>query len=152
MTFSSLIIVLFIFLLAGVLVVRPFLDADSGQVLSTAGRYDSLLAERERIYNAIESLDQDFDFQKISSEVHDRGRQELLREAAVVLQKLEKHPDHSKKGKKTSTLTAGDDDLERLIAERRNALKATSGELCPACGEAVAEDDQFCSNCGEKLA
>ncbi|MEJ2412740.1 MAG: zinc ribbon domain-containing protein [Anaerolineales bacterium] len=152
MTVSSLIIVLVIFLLAGLLVVRPFLDADSGQMLSTAGRYDSLLAERERIYNAIESLDQDFEFQKISREEHDRGRQELLREAAVVLQKLEKHPGHSKKGKKASTLSAGDDDLERLIAERRNALQAARGELCPACGQPVAEDDQFCSNCGEKLA
>ena len=151
MAFSSLIIVLFIFLLAGVLVIRPFLENGAGQALSATGRYDSLLAERERIYSAIEDLELDFELKKISEEEHDRGRQVLLKEAATVLKKIDDHPYHAKKGKKTSPTAAGDDDLERLIAERRKTLHGSRVDVCPACGKPVSVDDLFCSSCGEKL-
>ena len=152
MAFSSLIVVLFIFLLAGVLVVRPFLEDDSKKTLSAAGRYDSLLAERERLYRAIEDLDLDFELQKISEDEHDRGRKELLSEAALVLQKIEDHPRHSKQRKQINHAVSTDDDLERLIAERRKTLQAAKVEVCPHCGNAISKDDQFCSGCGEKLA
>ncbi len=152
MAFSSLIIVLFIFLLAGVLVVRPFLEDGSQNALSSAGRYDSLLAERERLYRAIEDLDLDLELQKISEDEHDKGRQELLSEAAAVLQKIENHPRHSKYRIQDSRTVESDDDLERLIAERRKVLQAARGDVCPKCGQAISTDDQFCSSCGEKLA
>lgn len=154
MAFSSLIIVLFIFLLAGVLVVRPFLEDGAGQTLSATGRYDSLLAERERLYRAIEDLDLELELQKISTEEHDLARQELLKDAAVVLKKIEDHPYQAKakKGKKARRPSTDDADLERLIAERRKDLQAARVDVCPSCGQAVSADDQFCSNCGEKLA
>lgn len=152
MAFSSLIIVLFIFLLAGVLVARPFLEDSPRQVLSAAGRYDSLLAERERLYGAIEDLDLDYDLKKISDEEHDKGRQELLKEAAAVLQKIEDHPYHARGGKRSSLPAAGDDDLERMIAERRKTLQAAREDVCPACGKPIAVNDKFCNSCGEKLA
>jgi len=152
MAFSSLIIVLFIFLLAGVLVVRPFLEDTSEKALSVVGRYDSLLAERERLYRAIEDLDLDFELQKISEDEHDRGRKELLSEAALVLRKIEDHPHHSKQRKQINQVVSTDDDLERLIAERRKTLQAAKVDVCPNCGNAISKDDQFCSGCGEKLA
>jgi hypothetical protein len=152
MAFSSLIIVLFVFLLAGVLVIRPFLEDGAGTTLSTSGRYDSLLAERERLYGAIEDLDMAFELQKISEGEHTRGRQDLLKEAAVVLKKIEDHPSYSKKGKKSGRPAAGDDDLELLIAERRKSLQGARADVCPICGQSVSAEDQFCSSCGERLA
>ncbi len=151
MTFASLIVVLFIFLLVGLLVMRPFLEDATPSVASASGRFNSLVAEKERLYRAIEELDLNLELHKISEEDYDRRRQQLLVNAAAVLEKLDGHPSSHGKARNTSRPQAGDDDLERLIAERRKALQADRGEFCPKCGAAVSGEDQFCSNCGAKL-
>ena len=151
MTFSSLIIVIFIFLLAGLIVIRPFLDQDKRLKRDGSSRYDSLLAERERLYSAVEELDLNLELNKISAEEHTQSRKELLVEAAAVLKKIEEHPFQARNPARESRPAEADDELERMIAERRQALQAAREDRCPACGKGVSPADQFCSSCGEGL-
>jgi len=150
MTFGSTIIVLFIFILAGMIVLRPFLVNNPDPEGAGLGLYDSYLAEKERIYASIEEMDLNLELDKISSEEHARGREELLYQAAVVLKKLDSHP-YSARVKKTADALDSDSELEKMIAERRRKIQASQTTVCPACGESVGKGDQFCSHCGGQL-
>lgn len=150
MTLGSTIVVLFIFLLTGMLVMRPFLVKDKDQSGAGSGLYDSLLAEKERLYASIEDLDLNLELEKISLEEHAQGRDDLLHQAARVLKELDAHPYSSRSQKPRESLGA-DDKLEKMIAERRKKIQAAQNASCPTCGEPVAKGDQFCSHCGGKL-
>jgi len=149
MTLTSLIIILFIFVLAGLIVMRPFLNKVEGRISRTVGRYDSLLAERERLLSAIEDLDLDLELNKISPEEHAQDRKTLLTEAADVLKELDR-VSKPKSGKKAVVKDKGDDDLEKMIRERRRELKEQKAITCSSCGKSIDADDQFCSHCGKK--
>lgn len=152
MTVSALIIVLFIFVLTGLIVLRPFLDQKDGVQRSGSSVYDSLLAEQERLLSAIEELDLDLELKKISPDEHGLDRQNLLAQAAEVLREMDKYS-KLKKGKTKAVeeeKAIPNDDLEMLIQERRAQLKEQRTDICSACGEAIVPGDQFCSHCGEK--
>jgi hypothetical protein len=152
MAMSSFLIVLFIFILSGVFVLRPFFDRNGSGSTATAGRYDALLAEKERLYSIIEDLDQSLDLGKISSQDHSRSRAELLNQAAWVLAELDKIGGKKKKASgKTASSLKTDDELEKMIQARRKSLSSNTWESCPQCGEPVGPKDQFCSHCGESL-
>ncbi|NQS91999.1 MAG: zinc ribbon domain-containing protein [Chloroflexi bacterium] len=150
MTFISLIIVLFIFVLAGLIIMRPFLDSSTKLGGSGSGVYDSLLAERERLLSSIEELDLDLELSKISPQEHSTSRDQLLSQAADVLQKLDKYPQKGKAKKISSLSSAGKDDLDKMINARRKELKAEKSMFCSSCGKPVQKGAQFCSHCGEK--
>jgi hypothetical protein len=46
---------------------------------------------------------------------------------------------------------AGEDDIEALVAARRQARQEKAGGFCPKCGRPVAKSDKFCSRCGAVL-
>jgi len=46
---------------------------------------------------------------------------------------------------------AGEDDIEAMVAARRQARQEKAGGLCPKCGRPVAKSDKFCSRCGAIL-
>jgi hypothetical protein len=151
MTASALIIVLFIFILTGLIVLRPFFDKDYGKQKASSGVYDSLLAEQERLLSAIEELDLDLELKKISSTEHELDRQNLLTQAADVLRELDKYSKPKKsKVKSDKTVSSTDDDLERMIEKRRKQIQAQRTEICSNCGEKIEPGDQFCSQCGSK--
>ena len=149
MEFSSLLIVIFILILSGVFIMRPFLVKEKTPRRVGSSRIDSLLAEKDRLLLAIEELDQEFELEKISSEEHNRNRDILLAEAAEVIKQLDKlqKPSSSKKNNVAPPET--DDDLERLINERRQQQKSEKSQKCPKCGKTVDKGAQFCSHCGE---
>ena len=149
MTLGSTIIVLFIFILAGLLVMRPFLVSAEDQNGTGSGLYDSMLAEKERLYAAIEDLDLNLELNKISPDEHEQGREELLFQAARVLKRLDAHPYSAQK--KKSVDMQSDDELEKMIAERRKQFQSQQEEKCPHCSEPIGKGDQFCSHCGGKL-
>ena len=74
MEFSSILIVIFIFVLSGFIIMRPFLVEEKTTRKSGSSRTDSLTAEKERLLLAIEELDQEFELEKISSVEHNRNR------------------------------------------------------------------------------
>ncbi len=149
MTFTSLIIIFFIFIMAGLIVLRPFLDQVGGKVNLGSGVRDGLLAERERLLSSIEELDLDLELQKISSSEHALDRNLLLSQAADVLKELDRYskPKGAQKGK--SKKTKGDD-LEKMIQERRKKLAEENIVYCSSCGKTIVAGAQFCSHCGEK--
>jgi hypothetical protein len=150
MTFGSTIVVLFIFIIAGLLVIRPFMVSTQDQKSGGSGLYDSLLAEKERLYASIEDLDLDLELSKISPEEHAQGREELLIQAAKVLERLDAHPYSSQKKQAPSVQSEGDE-LDKMIAERRRQIKSSQEKVCSQCNLPVGEGDQFCSHCGGKL-
>ena len=150
MTFPSTLVTLFIFILAGILVLRPFLVQDSRKKTGL-GIYDSLLAEKERLYASIEDLDLDLELDKISPEVHAQSREDLLVEAARVLKELDDYQRKTGKKRSKPEVVTDDQKLDRMIAERRKELLAAQADQCPNCGKPVLEGDQFCSHCGDRL-
>ena len=151
MEFGSVLIVIFIFLLSGLYILRPFLvsAATGGRAGSTLR--DSLVAERERLLLAIEELDLEFELNKISSDDHTQNREILLFEAAKVIKEIDNLPKTRAEKQKKTAPVRGDENLEKMIAERRKQLKGVVSQKCPHCGEAVDKDGQFCSHCGGAL-
>ena len=151
MTASALIIVLFVFILTGLIVLRPFLEKGEGILKTSSGMYDSLLAEQERLLAAIEELDLDLELEKISSTEHQQDRQNLLTQAADVLRELDKYSKPKRdKTKPEKVESSTDDELEKMIKARRSQIEAQRTEECSSCGEKIGPEDQFCSHCGMK--
>ncbi len=46
---------------------------------------------------------------------------------------------------------AGEDEIEAMVAARRQNRPEKSGGFCPKCGRPVAKSDRFCSRCGAHL-
>jgi hypothetical protein len=151
MTLGSFLIVLLIFILAGLIIIRPFLFKSGVAGRSSSSTYDSLIAEKERLLSAIEELDLELELNKISITEHSRNRDLLLAEAAVVLKKIDKHEKSVKSKTPITDLEEPDEDLEKMIAARRQELQSKRSRSCPNCERTVLQDDQFCSHCGESL-
>jgi len=151
MAFSSFLIVLVIFILAGVIIIRPFFMETTSQLTKRPEKFDSLLAEKERLLSSIEDLDLEFELDKISPQEHTRSRDLLLTEAADVLRQLDKYTKPAKTKKQVPAPLEVDDELEKMITARRQELTAEKSKLCPNCGKTVQEGDQFCSFCGGAL-
>ena len=149
MTLTSFIIILFIFVMAGLIVMRPFLDKVEGRISRTVGVYDSLLAERERLLSAIEDLDLDLELKKISPAEHAQDRNALLAQAADVLKELDRIS-KPQAGKKSYAKGKEDDELEKMIQDRRREIREQNSSTCSSCGKSIDANDQFCSHCGEK--
>ena len=151
MALSSFLIVLVIFVLAGIIIVRPILEEQNISSPVVPQKYDSLLAERERLLSSIEDLDLEHDLQKISSQEHTRNRDILLSQAAEVLVQLDKVEKKVPRNMRVSSPPDDKDDLEAMIEARRRELKGDESSFCSHCGKAVKPEDQFCGKCGEKL-
>ncbi len=151
MALSSLLFFLGIFILVGVIIIRPFLVEPDTWGTSGPGKNDSLLAERERLLSAIEDLDLEYDLKKISSREHTRNRDILLSQAAEIIKQLDKLEKDFLADKSISSAPASEDDLEEMIEARRRELKKEKTSFCLHCGKVVKPGDQFCGQCGEKL-
>jgi hypothetical protein len=151
MELGSLLIVILLFFLSGLFVLRPFLVKTESKGRAGTTLRDSLVAEKERLLQAIEEIDLEFELEKISAAEHTRNRDLLMVEAAGVLNELDQLP-KSKSGKKQKTAPVQEDDvLEKMIAERRKQLKSDQSLKCPHCDGTVEKGAQFCSHCGGAL-
>ena len=151
MALSSTFGLLVIFALAAYIIIRPLLEESNTRKSVLPGKYDSLLAERERLFSSIEDLDLAFDLQKISSLEHTRSRDLLLKEAAEVLKQLDKVETKLHKTRGLSAPPTVEDDLEKMIEARRLKLKGEKPKFCSHCGKPVKSGDQYCTHCGEEL-
>lgn len=130
----------------------------------------SLMAERDRVINALQELDFDHNLGKIPDEDYPPQRAELLQKGAEVLRKLDAfQPSASLRQDAKSRLEEAvaarradaaeavraevtDDDLESMIAARRKDRKEKSAGFCPRCGQPVLVVDRFCPSCGKSLS
>jgi NADH pyrophosphatase NudC (nudix superfamily) len=155
----------FLFLFALLLIViwfvtRPFGREHKSRFLVNDHQISSLLAERERVLQALEELDFDYALGKIPADEYDPQRSALLKQGAALLRQLDALSSLTEQ--KTSNgarqpdlmnqrATITDDEIETLIAARRTARKARSGGFCSACGKPILASDRFCPHCGKTI-
>ena len=132
----------------------------------------SLLAERDRVINALQELDFDFKLGKIPDEDYPAQRSALLQRGAEILRRLDELQPATPSGRQTEmdasvqieqaaaagradaagmTTEMSDDRIESMLAARRAARNAKSAGFCPHCGKPVLVSDKFCPNCGKAL-
>jgi hypothetical protein len=110
------------------------------------GQLSSLLAERERILEALSELDFDNELGKVPEELYPLQRTHLLEKGAAVLRQLDEHQPEIE--------ASSGDKLEDMIAARKQAaakIKLAKGNFCPECGGRTEPGDKFCVSCGIKL-
>jgi hypothetical protein len=112
MAISSILLIAALLILVALFLVRPFLDESIEDGLSE-DEGAALLAERERIIEALLELDFDQQLGKVPEEIYSGQRQRLLLKGAEILKELDKLG---------STYRADadvDTDLEMIIAARK---------------------------------
>lgn len=156
-------------ILVGLYLYSPLLEQRGRRVTAEEHELSSLLAERDRVVNALQELDFDFKLGKIPEEDYPVQRAALLQKGADILRKLDtlslqadsaqdteariekavaaRRADASAKPRELT-----DDDIESLIASRRKARKTKSAGFCPKCGKPVLASDKFCPSCGKSLS
>ncbi len=163
----ALLVLIFLYLAAPMQQLR----GQRSQAISTEEHeLSSLLAERDRLLNALQELDFDHVLGKIPAEDYPVQRAELLQHGADVLRQIDAHRGLSNQPEaedrveaaiaarradaavqSESAETLDDDDLESLIASRRSDRKEKSGGFCPHCGKPILRSDRFCPNCGKSI-
>lgn len=164
MEISSILLVLAVFVLVGAYLYLPFM-AENRRARSGAGEsheISALKAERDRVIDALQELDFDFNLGKIPAGEYPDQRAALLQKGADILRRLDELVPAASSAVNAETrienataavrAAASDDDLESMIAARRRSQKSKSAGFCPKCGKAVLVTDKFCSACGKSLS
>jgi rubrerythrin len=190
MDIGSMFLILALLVLVALFVGRPLFDKDAVHVArqedvqAKAIDHDrsSLLAERDRILNALQELDFDHALGKIPEEDYPEQRQRLVESGADVLRRLDAWQPQSAgvaaearleaavaarrsdgarlqaagvnggSRKSAVAINGADDDLEKLLADRRRERREKSAGFCPQCGGPMQKSDRFCPKCGAKTS
>ncbi|MBM3144895.1 MAG: hypothetical protein FJ010_07960 [Chloroflexi bacterium] len=160
MDIGSIFLILALFLLTALFVGQPLFDRKSAAGRHSTSELSTLLAERDRILNAISELDFDYTLGKIPAEDYPLQRGQLVQRGAEVLRQLDEYQGQaasdSASDRLETAIAAGavnpDDELEAMIAARRLARQEKAGGFCPQCGGPVVRSDRFCPKCGTALS
>ena len=167
MELGSIFLLLAVFVLVSIYLYAPFM-ARSRRATEESNEVSALLAERDRVINALQELDFDQNLGKIPENEYAPERALLLQKGADILRKLDELANESSSArdaesrieKAVSARRADapahaaeltDDDLESMLAARRNQRKEKSAGFCPKCGKPVLVTDRFCPSCGKSL-
>jgi NADH pyrophosphatase NudC (nudix superfamily) len=181
MDLGSLFLILALLVLVGLFISRPLFDYQEAAPELSAKSYDhersALLAEKDRILNALQELDFDYALGKIPEEDYPGQRAYLLQRGADTLRKLDMvQPDgyqeqdevearieaavatrRAERASATPTrgvsasVASPDDALEVMLANRRRVRQDKSSGFCPQCGGPMQKSDRFCPRCGAKV-
>ena len=168
MDLGAILILLALLILVGLFLAAPLMRGARPRPLDEAPEVSALLAERDRVINALQELDFDFKLGKVPEDAYPEQRGELLQRGAAILRELD--------GLTPSAATAGtasdrieqalaaapdapaslgsdlpDERIESLLAARRAGRSGKSAGFCPHCGKPVLLNDRFCPNCGKSL-
>lgn len=153
-------------------VLRPFLtiggdQADRAKPGSLDALHDraGLLAERNRIYAAINTLDFDHSTNKVADQDYVQQRHDLMAQGVAVLKQIDALPPLGE--------TPVSDPVEAAIVALRHgaavpaaaasqpqkpkgkrqpkAQAQQQARFCPHCGKPVVRGDRFCGSCGAHL-
>jgi hypothetical protein len=112
MTIGSFLLILALLVIVALFIVRPFLEPGTG-ARADMRTHDELVAERERILEALLELDFDQQLGKVPEEIYAAQREHLVRRGAKVLKELDEIDAAVKS-------PAGEkDEIEALIAARK---------------------------------
>lgn len=171
MDIGSVLLILAIGLLAAVYIGRPLVEDHSRGISEREHLLSTLMAERDRLLEALLELDFDYKLGKVPEEIYPGQRASLMERGAEILKQLDALEPEGGEGDAADRVEAaiaarragGDGDaLEGKIAERKkmknaprkkgDSKTATAGtRFCPACGKPVQAGDRFCPNCGGAL-
>jgi hypothetical protein len=167
-------ILLLIALILGVtlFLAAPLLGKRPRGIAPDSSESSSLMAERDRVINALQELDFDFKLGKIPDEDYPVQRAELLQKGAEILRKLDtlasagtsskgggsdvvRRLEQAAAARSADSPSGGqhldDDEIEAMLAAHRTARKEKSTGFCPRCGKPVSVADRFCPSCGKPL-
>ncbi|MDP2974962.1 MAG: zinc ribbon domain-containing protein [Anaerolineales bacterium] len=154
MDIGVIFLLLALLVLIALFVARPFMLRTPANQVEEAHVVSALLAERDRILNALQEIDFDYTLGKIPAEDYPVQRTNLLQRGAAILRQLDAlSPLSSPLGVRGEgeDKEATDEDLEALIAKRRASLKDKAAGFCPKCGRPIFSSDSFCPQCGYEL-
>jgi hypothetical protein len=191
MDIGSIFLILALLVVVGVFISRPFFDSERSTTReeeTTGGlsrqedhERSALLAERDRLLNALQELDFDYTLGKIPAEDYPQQRTILLQRGADVLRQLDDlhegvasddaeerieaaiaarradarqtEPQNGREAAPQAVAIASpDDDLEVIIANRRRARQEKAAGFCHKCGGPLQKSDRFCPKCGAPCA
>lgn len=164
MDVGSILLLFALLVLVAGFVLRPLQELSSQAVGEKEREYSVLLAERDRLLEALAELDFDKDLGKIPEDIYALQRENLLKRGAGVLRTLDDFhiPDPGEPADELDEKiaarraliaeTAGGDPIEAAIAARKAGRSIQSGtKFCPACGAGITPGDKFCVDCGAPL-
>jgi len=165
MDIGAILLILAAALLVGVFVSRPFFDrrfetqplVARQSAARSAHNLSHLLAEKDHLLAQLADLDFDHSMGKASPEDYPAQRAKLLLAGADLLRQIDElAPAGNGAGKpaRAAAPGAGGDEIERLIAARRQSAgkkKNAATGFCPKCGRPVGAEDRFCPKCGASL-
>jgi hypothetical protein len=168
MDIGSIFLILAVLIPVVIYIARPLMERKSTAVTVEEHDYSALLAERDRVLNALQELEFDHTLGKIPESQYPSQRANLMRYGAKILRQIDEYEgspivstaddrlEDAIAARKTATAAVDpDDELEALIAARRREQKSNgqskTGGFCPQCGNCVQESDRFCPKCGEAL-
>lgn len=133
--------------------IRPLLERRGQGVSDEDHEVSVLLAERDRVLSSLQDLDMDYSMDKILREDYERQRQELVREGARILRRLDELESQDGVSGETARARSLEAEIEAEVAALRQAQNGQEQRhFCPSCGRAVQPEDRFCTHCGEPLA
>ncbi|MCA2002572.1 MAG: zinc ribbon domain-containing protein [Chloroflexi bacterium] len=171
MEISSILLILAVFVMVGAYLYLPFMARSRRIRAGESHEVSALKAERDRVIDALQELDFDFNLGKIPAGEYPEQRAALLQKGADILRRLDESTPaassavnaeariekataagRADSGSQTAVHETSDDDLEAMIAARRRSQKSRSAGFCPKCGKPVLVTDKFCPACGKSLS
>jgi hypothetical protein len=141
MDIGSLFLILGLLVLVGLFVTRPLFEGGAIPVSAEEHERSALLAERDRVINALQELDFDYSLGKIPKEDYPAQRAALLQKGAEVLRKLD---DYQVEG----SAAGAEDRIETAIAARRadslpvaTTVPANGGRRVPSAVNGGQDDE-----------
>lgn len=168
MEITSVLLILAVLILVGLYLYAPLTERGRKIKTNDSHEISSLMAERDRVINALQELDFDFNLGKIPAEDYPEQRADLLQKGAQILRRLDELAPEVSSGRDATTRIEkaaaakradsnatnpqiSDEDIEAMIAARRKKMKSKSAGFCPKCGKPVLAADKFCASCGKAL-
>jgi hypothetical protein len=156
MDLAAILFLIALLLAVSLYLVTPLMNNRPRRRTEETQEVSSLLAERERLLNALQELDFDHQLGKIPEEDYPSQRADLLQRGAAVLEKLDalaasRPQPASRLATVGGDASVSDDEIESMLAARRKARKTKSAGFCPRCGKPILVTDQFCPHCGKSL-
>jgi hypothetical protein len=168
MDIGSILLFIAILIFVALFISRPFLKHDAFITTDEEVEYSALLAERDRIINALQELEFDHVLGKIPENIYPSQRSSMLEKGALVLKKIDEYQgssvsddidtrleaaieSHRADGLALESETIDDEEIEEMIAQRLRARKGKMSGFCSQCGTPYQQSDRFCSKCGQLL-
>ena len=169
MDIGSIFLILAVLILVAFFISKPFLQGNTSSISAEEVEYSTLLAERDRIINALQELDFDYNLGKIPEGIYPSQRTSMLEKGAQILKKIDEYQGESElrdidsrledaidskraDGGEVGDNSISDDELEEIISNHLRRRQGKTNGFCPQCGTPMQQSDRFCSKCGHKFS